>query len=68
VLFAVQVAQEWGCKRICLHCDPYNEAASALYSKFGYVKVATQGPSFLWLQMGPGARLQLMQKKLGDAD
>lgn len=58
----VQVAMDWGSKGICLHCDPLNEAASALYRKHGYRKVATQTGFLPWLQFGPTVRLNLMKK------
>ncbi len=51
---------DWGCKTICLHCDPLNEAASGLYKKHGYAGVRTQ---MNWLSWAGGPpRLQLMQK------
>ncbi|CAL8466637.1 g6173 [Coccomyxa elongata] len=57
---AEKVAMEWGCKSICLHCDPLNEAASGLYKKHGYAGVRTQ---MNWLSWAGGPpRLQLMQK------
>lgn len=59
---SMQVAREWGCKTICLHCDPQNEAACGLYNKYQYVKVRTQ---VNWLSFAGGpSRLQLMQKSI----
>lgn len=61
-LYLLQVAIEWGCKTICLHCDPLNEAASALYNKYRYEKVSVQ---VNWLAFAGGpSRLQLMQKSV----
>ena len=60
-LFA-QVAEDWGCKMICLHCDPFNEAACGLYNKYEYTKVRTP---VNWLSFAGGpTRLQLMQKSI----
>ena len=32
----VQVASEWGCRSVMLHCDPGNTAAYNLYRTHGY--------------------------------
>ena len=58
----MQVALSWQCKRICLHYDPSNAAASALYAKFGYTAVSSEPQWMSWLQGRPTVRLQLMQK------
>ncbi|EIE26357.1 acyl-CoA N-acyltransferase [Coccomyxa subellipsoidea C-169] len=59
---AEKVAKDWGCKMICLHCDPFNEAACGLYNKYEYTKVRTQ---VNWLSFAGGpTRLQLMQKSI----
>ena len=60
----LQVALRWGCRQLCLHYDPRNEAASALYVKFGYTAVSAEPQWMSWLQGRPSVRLQLMQKSI----
>lgn len=60
-----QVALQWGCKQICLHYDPRNAAAAALYAKFSYEPVSSEPPWMSWLQGRPAVRLQLLRKQAG---
>ena len=61
----MQVAAQWGCKQICLHYDPRNAAAAALYSKSCYEPVSSEPPWMPWLQGRPAVRLQLLRKQAG---
>ena len=59
----VQAAREWGCKRLALHCDASNEAASGLYRKHDYTTLSKEGPWMSFLQ-GKQVRLELMARDM----
>lgn len=58
-------ARRWGCRAICLHCNPTNGPAWALYRRLGYRRVALEPPWNPLLNGRPGDRCWLLLKRLG---
>lgn len=58
----MQVAREWGCLAIALHCNPDNAAAYELYRNAGYEPALVEPMWYSFLQ--GQSRLDIMTKSL----